>query len=386
MVADDIMRQSQRIRFVVMSALTSIGWQLIQLLALNALMVFTVMAQPGPDYQWLDQPARFAPEEGVALWHQYPDEERLRLYFPAHNLRLFIDEFATFQKHYPGSYKELFQVQDTSWIFLLDLLGQKTHPGKTLFEVVSTFNSMAIKSAIKERHYASSWVHYLDENSVISLCDAINKLNYLASSFENKADRMELSIHKGQSGDYSSYYDGIWLPCDNLDYMRVIYRNLSHVSPSRSGIPIVDNITSLFKKHYNDFNKAILTVRMFESTLLKQRVLNAILQNELELNKIIKSNRDFVRHITNLSQTLIILHPFEDGNGRTFRMMTNYLLMAYGMPPPTLEYNSPIFLSSDQYMIQVIDGIQLSYQLIFNNSNVTRPIHNLGKVPEVGVF
>ena len=59
---------------------------------------------------------------------------------------------------------------------------------------------------------------------------------------------------------------------------------------------------------------------------------------------------NIVRHVAELQQ----LHPFESVNGRTFILLLQYLLMAHGLPPATLEEPNAFFLTSQKQMTDLL--------------------------------
>lgn len=56
-------------------------------------------------------------------------------------------------------------------------------------------------------------------------------------------------------------------------------------------------------------------------------------------NKAFKGDRDLFHDIAEFHARFIKIHPFGDGNGRTARLLTNYLLIALGQPMITIPIN-----------------------------------------------
>lgn len=73
-------------------------------------------------------------------------------------------------------------------------------------------------------------------------------------------------------------------------------------------------------------------------------------------------------------QRLVSIHPFNDANGRTSRMVMDYVLQRYGLPPVGLNdvnlaiYGVPIREglpeSSDQAVLQMMQGLENTYRLL----------------------
>ena len=310
-----------------MSAFTSISWQLIQLLALNALMVFSVMAQPGSDYQWLDWPARFAPEEGIALWHQYPDEERLRLYFPAVQIKLPSELFE--EDYFENMEQMIFRMQRGWELLLKSLLSH--HFGvndKSLYKFVEDLHVLIVPSV------------YKGGGNILSMCKEVDMKSKVILDLSEKAHFINFIISQ-------------------------LFLQKTRISVY---LKIGDTIISIEEDFEFDEDRCILCSSKIEDSSEESKDhLYFILRNFIKHINDSNTNRDIIKYVSNLTKTILVLHPYKDGNGRITRMLTNYLFMLYGMPPPTLEFNSPVFLTDDQYQSQLIDGIHLSYQLISHN-------------------
>lgn len=83
-----------------------------------------------------------------------------------------------------------------------------------------------------------------------------------------------------------------------------------------------------------------------------------------QLNPIIFSAQTYQRFVS--------LHPFENGNGRVSRMLMDYVLERFHLPPPILgkEILDAVFpldqrkMNQDQYLIKIIRGIEKSRRLL----------------------
>lgn len=78
-------------------------------------------------------------------------------------------------------------------------------------------------------------------------------------------------------------------------------------------------------------------------------------------------------------QWLISIHPFMDGNGRTCRLVMDYVLLRYGLPPPMLLDKSLAVFSDEEGHMEadrafevVWEGVTISYQYWTVKSNETK--------------
>ena len=46
--------------------------------------------------------------------------------------------------------------------------------------------------------------------------------------------------------------------------------------------------------------------------------------------------------VADYTRQLLIVHPYDDANGRVFRILANYVLMLYGLAPLAFDHFSPI--------------------------------------------
>lgn len=78
-------------------------------------------------------------------------------------------------------------------------------------------------------------------------------------------------------------------------------------------------------------------------------------------------------------QRMVSVHPFPDGNGRTCRLVMDYILTRAGIPPPSLEgteINAAIFGQSEEYKAplvtptQVVENIMTGIERTYNTLNV----------------
>lgn len=106
----------------------------------------------------------------------------------------------------------------------------------------------------------------------------------------------------------------------------------------------------------------------------------SLLKEVLEdINKGVTNGENPVILAAKAFQRMVSIHPFSDGNGRTCRLVMDYVLLKAGLPPPSLgnNVNFAIFgdqplkpgleppLSNPTHAVQrIIEGLQNSYNLI----------------------
>ncbi len=99
----------------------------------------------------------------------------------------------------------------------------------------------------------------------------------------------------------------------------------------------------------------------------------------------ISSFKKFVKIVTLFQRHLISIHPFVDGNGRTIRQFALYYpFWRQGLPAPRLmNPNSDLYQPLDDWMDQIIGGVENSHHLYLD---LTQRIKNdlpLGTSPEL---
>jgi Fic family protein len=58
-----------------------------------------------------------------------------------------------------------------------------------------------------------------------------------------------------------------------------------------------------------------------------------------------------------MHQRLVTLHPFADANGRTARLMVDWLLMLGGLPPPLLQLQNLALFANESDSLQAAAGL-----------------------------
>jgi hypothetical protein len=65
-----------------------------------------------------------------------------------------------------------------------------------------------------------------------------------------------------------------------------------------------------------------------------------------------------------LQQWIISVHPFQNGNGRTSRLLMDRILMSLGLPAPVLkEQNLDLYLTPSEWAKYIYAGLQFAVQL-----------------------
>jgi len=97
--------------------------------------------------------------------------------------------------------------------------------------------------------------------------------------------------------------------------------------------------------------------------------INTITQLYYEEIGIAQTDEDKLIAIARVTRALLVLHPFEDGNGRTFRMfILNKLLIENGLAPTILEVQETISLHSIDEMVPAIQKGQLTLQYNYQSN------------------
>lgn len=68
--------------------------------------------------------------------------------------------------------------------------------------------------------------------------------------------------------------------------------------------------------------------------------------------------RDYIRAVTDLELNLIAIHPFLDGNGRSIRLLRDFLLIKAGLPPPLNAFEFDFYTPLEVQVRDRIVGMQ----------------------------
>ncbi len=176
-----------------------------------------------------------------------------------------------------------------------------------------------------------------------------------------------------------------------IEYPREINRYLSSKTSEAlfDELP-ADEYISISSNNKMTHNKIIvtqeniknITIDLFETTVfmesnldLEQKSYDAVVQWYLDcfhndMKESETSGYEQLKAIVKLVQDCEQLHPFKDGNGRTFCMLLlNYLLLRYGFPPTILYQPLAIHgYSLDEAVLLVYNGMVSSLSVVEKNT------------------
>jgi len=92
-----------------------------------------------------------------------------------------------------------------------------------------------------------------------------------------------------------------------------------------------------------------------------------------EIEQCYKGNKSIILTAAQAYQRLVTIHPFENGNGRISRMMMDYALERFGLPPAVLGKNvldAVYTLKPKQigevFVRKVFEGVKRSHEMVYN--------------------
>ncbi len=117
---------------------------------------------------------------------------------------------------------------------------------------------------------------------------------------------------------------------------------------------------ALEKKRSSDLNTDAGEVKE-----VRRRVIAELLQQEMSDLRVsleaVKSNDDVIKAVGRFHHQFVSIHPFINGNGRTARLITEFLLNKYGIPPPLWTFSGEdVVLSVSDFTDLLKDSIALS--------------------------
>jgi fido (protein-threonine AMPylation protein) len=110
-------------------------------------------------------------------------------------------------------------------------------------------------------------------------------------------------------------------------------------------------------------------VRMVEAAEIEARVGEAFAAFHDSLSKA-QNDKDRLMSINRLSRDLITIHPFLDGNGRTVRLLTDWLYRRYGFPPRLINHESELTLSDAEDFRASVTGMLAYRSMVLSNSKL----------------
>lgn len=91
---------------------------------------------------------------------------------------------------------------------------------------------------------------------------------------------------------------------------------------------------------------------------VKQEVERVIERLNQDLDKA-QGDHEVILAVARMQKELIIIHPFLDGNGRTVRLLRDFVLQRHGFPPPVLLREQEITLSVSEIADDIQQGMRL---------------------------
>ena len=104
-------------------------------------------------------------------------------------------------------------------------------------------------------------------------------------------------------------------------------------------------------------NAYLGTARYGDIDMIEESVKN-ILKNHAEQLKKSRSHRDVVGIVVSMEKDLVSIHPFLDGNGRTIRLLGDYILNKYNLPPSLYPNESDLTMSLNESIKFRIEGMR----------------------------
>lgn len=151
----------------------------------------------------------------------------------------------------------------------------------------------------------------------------------LQQAYKDNKEIHQVPHHDLRGVFRSSQYDNITHAGSSLDDKGVRYFSLSEKDAMINN-PYIDAIESTFIKTGPDQYRG--KVHYISPERVSRAVDDILKTTELELKRS-KNIAEKVSIIQLMKKNLMSVHPFLDGNGRTIRLLEDYLLRRYGLPP-----------------------------------------------------
>lgn len=152
----------------------------------------------------------------------------------------------------------------------------------------------------------------------------------------------------------------------SLEAKEVLYQFFYDISRSQNNYQMATFIYNIVNQQDDLFEFAIVSHQRGDVKEVLSNKITSYLAEFEESIKNINSPIERLRLIVRLIQRCELLHPFYDGNCRTFCMwLTNHLLLKYDFPFVIQEDpNGFDFLSEDQLILKLIEGMENTLALI----------------------
>jgi hypothetical protein len=146
-------------------------------------------------------------------------------------------------------------------------------------------------------------------------------------------------------------------------------RDIKHATLMRlqaSNPQLVQKVLKYQAEHGSEFsNQSEALTQELVAALLKERI-DTFEKEAAALGELTTSAKieRYIQLIARFQKDYVSIHPFPDGNGRTSRLLLNYLAERAGLPAPRLAYpNEDLFWTTAMWEQQVREGILASLRL-----------------------
>jgi len=102
------------------------------------------------------------------------------------------------------------------------------------------------------------------------------------------------------------------------------------------------------------------TVRARFRYIPPQRVEAATREILTELNQALrtaKTNEDIILAVVRMNRQLLATHPFQDGNGRSIRLLSDLVFQRYGLPPPLYPNERDLEMTDTEAVQFILKGM-----------------------------
>lgn len=186
----------------------------------------------------------------------------------------------------------------------------------------------------------------------------------VAGYLKNKGDVITAAHEKNYSENIYLNFIG-----HSIVFSTVLRKNPMQLERIRRQDPALASEVSKFQKENKDHNDPAYAS-------LEQRAIQALVaerfswfhKQKLEMGAITNKNAErYVEVVAKFQRDLVSIHPFWDGNGRTTRMLMNYLLVKENLPPSRIkDPNMDLNASLGQWQNAVKEGIRNTVDLTEN--------------------
>ena len=171
----------------------------------------------------------------------------------------------------------------------------------------------------------------------------------------------------------------------NIEYLKYVHHYIFRDVYFHAG-KFHDSKTTRIKHRASELTGSLRSV-FYPSTDATNGKLTAILNSySSEKLKFIKSESDFAKHLCSLYSELDYIHPFEEGNSRTLRLVASQIALTAGYnlnwSITNIDANSReiLYAARDKYVLKkVIHDVQTERELKL----ISRAIHDVQNAPNL---